>query len=85
MAYTYKPSGICAGQIDFDVKDGKVEDVRFYGGCPGNHIGIQNLVNGMPVDFVIERLKGIRCGNRMSSCPDQLAKALEEHKKTQPK
>lgn len=47
----------------------------------GNHIGIQNLVEGMPVDFVIERLKGVRCGNRPSSCPDQLARALEEYKK----
>ena len=81
MAYSYKPTGICAGQIDFDVQDGKVENVRFYGGCPGNHIGIQNLVEGMPVDFVIERLKGVRCGNRPSSCPDQLARALEDYKK----
>lgn len=81
MAYSYKPSSICAGQIDFDVQDGKVEKVRFYGGCPGNHIGIQNLVEGMPVDFVIDRLKGVKCGNRPTSCPDQLARALEEYKK----
>jgi len=83
MAYSFKPQGICAAQIDFDVKDGNVVDVRFFGGCPGNHIGIQNLVEGMPIDFVIERIKGVRCGMRSTSCPGELARALEEYKKTQ--
>ena len=83
MAYSYQTSGICAGKIDFDVQDGKVKNVKCPGGCPGNHIGIQNLVEDMPVDDVIERLRGVKCGNRTSSCPDQLSKALEEYKKTQ--
>ena len=78
--YSYKPTGICAQRIDFDVKDGKVKDVTFFGGCPGNHLGIESLVDGMEVDTVIEKLRGIKCGGRASSCPDQLAVALEKYK-----
>ena len=80
MAYSFKPQGICAGQINFDVKDGKVTGVKFFGGCPGNHLGIENLVEGMDIDEVIKRLRGLRCGMRESSCPDQLAVALEKYK-----
>ena len=81
MAYSYKTRGICASQINFDVQDGKVKDVKFFGGCTGNHIGIEHLVEGMNIDDVIEKLKGVTCGPRSSSCPDQLACALEEYKK----
>ena len=81
MAYTFKPRGICARQINFDIDDGKVKDVTFIGGCEGNHIGIESLVDGMNVDDVIKKLRGIKCGYKATSCPDQLAVALEEYKK----
>ena len=77
--HTYKPSGICATQIDFDVRDGKVYDVVFTKGCPGTHLGLSSLAEGMPVAEVIHRLEGIRCGERTTSCPDQLAQALKEY------
>ncbi len=79
--YTYKTNGTCSRQILFDVKDGKVENVKFIGGCMGNLQGIAKLVNGKPVDDVISTLTGIRCRNN-TSCPDQLAKALEDYKKS---
>lgn len=80
MACTFKTKGICARTINFDVEDGKLKDVEFIGGCEGNHLGIESLVDGMNVDDVIKKLKGITCGPRSSSCPDQLAVALEEYK-----
>lgn len=76
----YKAKNICASAIDFDVEDNKVKNVVFYGGCPGNHLGIASLVEGQDIDDVISRLEGIHCGPRSSSCPDQLACALKEYK-----
>jgi len=78
----FEPKGICAIGIDFEVVDGKVADVKFTGGCDGNHKGINALIKGMPVDEAIERLSGVTCGPRSTSCPDQLAKALEQYKAT---
>jgi len=78
--YTYKTHGTCSKEITFDVEDGKVRNVKFLGGCNGNLQGIGHLVEGMPVDEVIERLKGISCNGRPTSCPDQLADALVEAK-----
>ncbi len=77
---SYTPKGVCSRNIDFDVVDGKVRDVKFTGGCNGNLQGIGKLVEGMPVEEVIEKLKGTTCGFKGTSCPDQLAKALEEYK-----
>ena len=77
---TYKTSGTCSTKIDFDVTDGVVHNVKFTGGCSGNTQGVSALVEGMKVEVVISRLKGIRCGLRPTSCPDQLAKALESYK-----
>ena len=74
--YEYKTSGTCSQRILFDVEDGKVKNVQFIGGCNGNLKGIASLVEGMDVDTVIERVQGIRCGMKQTSCPDQLAKAL---------
>ena len=74
--YEYKTSGTCSQRILFDVEEGKVKNVQFVGGCNGNLKGIAALVEGMDVDTVIERVQGIRCGMKMTSCPDQLAKAL---------
>ncbi|MBO4758956.1 MAG: TIGR03905 family TSCPD domain-containing protein [Spirochaetaceae bacterium] len=77
---TYKTSGTCSTKIDFDVVDGCVHNVQFTGGCNGNTKGVSALVEGMKVEDVVQRLKGIRCGARSTSCPDQLAKALESYK-----
>lgn len=74
----YQTKGVCASQISFDIEDGLVKNVKFYGGCSGNTQGLATLVEGMPVQEVIKRLEGIRCGFKPSSCPDQLAKALKE-------
>ena len=75
----FKPSGICAIGIDFEVVDDRVYDVRFTGGCDGIHKGLAALIEGMPVQEAIDRLSGITCGPRNTSCPDQLAKALLEY------
>ena len=77
MAYEYTTKGTCARQILFDIRDGKVCDVQFVSGCHGNTQGVAALVEGMDVDDVITRLKGIKCGSKPTSCPDQLAVALE--------
>lgn len=79
----YRTRGTCSQMISFDVKDGILSDVHFLGGCNGNLQGIGRLVEGMPVDEVIERLEGIHCGPRPTSCPDQLARALKQYKAAQ--
>lgn len=73
---TYRTKGTCSREIQFDVEDGVLKDVRFIGGCDGNLQGISNLAKGMKVEDVIKRLKGIDCGGKGTSCPDQLSKAL---------
>ena len=83
MAYSYKTKGTCSQEILFDVRDGKVHDVQFISGCHGNTQGVAALVEGMDVDEVIARLKGIKCGRKPTSCPDQLAQALKEIKAQQ--
>jgi uncharacterized protein (TIGR03905 family) len=75
---TYKTKGTCSRAIHFDIIDGKVHNVSFVGGCNGNLQGIGRLVEGMDVQECIQKLKGIRCGFKSTSCPDQLAKALTE-------
>ena len=74
--YEYKTSGTCSQRILFDIEEGKVKNVQFIGGCPGNLKGIAALVEGMDVDTVIERVQGMTCGMKKTSCPDQLAQAL---------
>ena len=79
LQYTYKPRGVCAALIAITLDDdGVVQDVVFTGGCNGNAQGISSLVKGMPAQQVIKRLKGIRCSYKTTSCPDQLATALEQ-------
>jgi uncharacterized protein (TIGR03905 family) len=73
---TYKTKGTCSRSIEFDVEDGILKSVQFVGGCDGNLQGISKLVRGMKVEDVIEKLKGIDCGGKGTSCPDQLSKAL---------
>ena len=77
MTYSYKPQGVCSRGISFDIDDGIVHAVRFEGGCSGNTQGVAALVEGMSATEAIGRLRGIRCGFKPSSCPDQLARALE--------
>lgn len=76
----YKPSGVCSNSIDIQVQDGIIESVAFTGGCSGNLQGISCLVKGMKVEEAIQKLKGIKCGFKATSCPDQLARALETMK-----
>ena len=77
----YRTSGVCAMAIEFDLdEDKKLHNVKFIGGCSGNTQGIASLVKRMKVDEVIARLKGTDCNGRGTSCPDQLARALEEAK-----
>ncbi|MBQ7011245.1 MAG: TIGR03905 family TSCPD domain-containing protein [Clostridia bacterium] len=79
MHKTYVTSGVCSRQIDIDIDDNKVITAcRFTGGCNGNTQGVAALVVGMTCEEAIERLSGIRCGMRATSCPDQLARALKE-------
>ena len=78
MKYTYKTKGTCSQQIVFELENGIVKNVEFFGGCNGNLKGIASLCEGMQKDEVIERLEGIRCGFKSTSCPDQLATALKQ-------
>ena len=73
----YKTSGTCSRMIVLDIEDGIVTDCSIIGGCAGNTVGVSSLVKGMKVEGAISRLKGIRCGFKNTSCPDQLARALE--------
>ena len=78
MTYTYKTHGTCSREITFEVNDGVLTKVNFVSGCNGNLQGISHLVEGMKVEDVIKKLKEINCNGRGTSCPDQLARALEE-------
>lgn len=73
----YQTKGTCSSAIDIELKDGVIDSVKFTGGCNGNLQGISALVKGMTPEEAISRLKGIRCGFKSTSCPDQLARALE--------
>ena len=75
----YKTHGTCSQQISFDLQDGKIHNLKFVGGCNGNLKGICSLVEGMDANEVISKLEGIRCGERDTSCPDQLAQALKAY------
>ena len=73
----YKTQGTCSQEIDIELRDGVIESVQFVGGCNGKLKGICALVKGMKAEDAIDKLKGIKCGFKSTSCPDQLAKALE--------
>lgn len=77
--FTYTTRGVCSRAIEIAVEDGTVEEVRYSGGCHGNTQGVAALVRGMKVTEAIDRLKGIRCGMKNTSCPDQLAQALSAY------
>lgn len=80
MKYTYQTKGTCSSQIIVDLDGDVIKSVEFVGGCNGNTKGIGSLVKGMKADDVIARCKGIRCGFKSTSCPDQLAQALMKAK-----
>lgn len=73
---TWKTDGTCSGEILFEVDNDIVTKVEFIGGCPGNALGLTNMVEGLHIDEVVKKLRGIKCGNKDTSCPDQLAMAL---------
>ncbi len=81
--YRYKTKGTCSTEIHFEIEDDRLTKVEYINGCNGNLKGISALVEGMKVDDVIARLKGIRCQDKPTSCPDQLTKALEQYKAAQ--
>ena len=80
MEYKYKPQGVCSAEMIFEIDNGIIKKLKIIGGCPGNTIGVSRLVVDKTVEEVIQMLKGIPCGRRGTSCPDQVAKALEEYK-----
>ncbi len=83
MEYIYTPKGVCSSKMKIELDGNIIKKVEIIGGCAGNTVGVSRLVEGMNIDEAIKRLKGIPCGFRSTSCPDQLAKALEEAKEKQ--
>jgi len=77
---TYKTSGTCSREIHFEIEDNVLTEINFISGCPGNLLGISQLVKGMNVDEIITKFHHLNCGSRPTSCPDQLAQALIEWK-----
>ena len=80
MKYIYTPEGVCSMQMEFDIDGNIVKSLQIIGGCPGNTVGVSKLVEGRTIDGIIEMLKGIPCGMRGTSCPDQIAEALQRYK-----
>ena len=80
MEYRYKPEGVCSQEMIIDVEGDTLKSVKIIGGCGGNTAGISKLVEGMKIKDVINKLKGIQCGFKGTSCPDQFARGLEEIK-----
>lgn len=80
MKYEYTPRGVCSRKMILEIEDGVIADLKVEGGCNGNLQGISSLVKGMKIDEVIERLSGIRCSSKSTSCPAQLAEALRRFK-----
>lgn len=78
MTITYRPKSVCSRLMRVEVEDGIIRQVEVQGGCSGNLQGISRLLVGMPVQQAIERMEGVRCGGKPTSCPDQLAKALRQ-------
>lgn len=79
--FIYKTSGVCSTEIRLDIENNIIQNVEFVRGCQGNLKGLSALLKGMNIDEAIEKLSGIECGPRPTSCPDQLSRALIEYKK----
>lgn len=78
--FEYNPKGVCSSKIIFNIEDNKVLDAKIIGGCPGNSLGIRSLLKDQEIDYIIDKLIGIKCGFKNTSCPDQIANALKEYK-----
>ncbi len=78
MIIEYDPKGVCARHFTIVVEDGIIRSAQTFGGCPGNSVAVTRLLEGMTVEEAIKRLDGIRCGNKSTSCPDQIAQALKQ-------
>lgn len=83
MEHIYRPRGVCSREMRVEVEDGIIRRVEVVGGCNGNLKGISRLLVGMRAEDAIEKMEGIRCGFKPTSCPDQLSKALRECLKKQ--
>ena len=81
MEYRYSPKGVCSKEMIFNIDNNKVMDLKVVGGCNGNLKGISSLIIGMDIDTIINKLKGIKCNFKETSCPDQIAVALTNYKK----
>lgn len=80
MEYRYSPEGVCSREMIIEMDGDMIKSVKIVGGCPGNTVGVSTMVEGKNIDEVIKKLKGIPCGVKGTSCPDQLARALEKVK-----
>lgn len=80
MEYRYRPNGVCSREMIIELDGNIIKKLTIVGGCAGNTVGVSKLIEGMNIDEAIRRLKGIPCGTKGTSCPDQLSKALEEVK-----
>lgn len=78
--FEYSPKGVCSTKMIFLIDNNIIKDMKVIGGCPGNLLGIRSLCINKNIDDVIEKLKGIKCGFKPTSCPDQIALALENYK-----
>lgn len=83
MEYRYTPEGVCSREMIIEMEGNTIKSVKIVGGCPGNTLAVSAMVEGKNIDEVIKKLKGIPCGMRGTSCPDQLSKALEKIKEKQ--
>lgn len=81
MEFVYIPEGVCSQRMIFNIENNIIKSLRIIGGCAGNTVGLSKMLEGQDVDEVIKKLKGIPCGYKSTSCPDQVAKALEKYKK----
>lgn len=81
MKFEYVPQGVCSMKMEFEIEGDIIKSLKIIGGCAGNTLGVSKLVEGRKIDEVIKILKGIPCGFKGTSCPDQVSKALEEYKK----
>ncbi|MEG0095446.1 MAG: TIGR03905 family TSCPD domain-containing protein [Erysipelotrichaceae bacterium] len=80
--FTYKPKGVCSRKMEFSIENDHIQHVTIVGGCQGNLLGISKIIEGKPLDEIIETFEGVKCGFKKTSCPDQIAQALKQYKET---
>ena len=78
--FEYSPKGVCSSKMVFKIENDTIIDIKIIGGCPGNSLGVSSLIKNQKIDDVINKLEGIRCGFKNTSCPDQISNALKEYK-----